>query len=779
MGECFVLNIETIFTTLEISALIALFNNIRVPIQLIMQMSVWTRLMRGHPAELVGDVFRCLVSILRNQDGRVITPLLTTGDQGFPKKIMLQSMVEGAVNWIKAGLPLRKLKIVLFANVEGTNQVQQAKKRFEDISQIFSELKQKYEGQQFMPEEVPIQYDVYLSYSEKDSESAMKLKESLQKMKKDIKIFLEQQELVADEVWQDTIYQVMLTCAKVVAVLSPAYLASSRCMEQYNIALCCNRKTKRDMLAPFYIENITVMPTYMGLVQYVDCRPHAVEKIEAGCQHLIDSLSTSLSSTSSNQRTLISQHSQCKYDVFISYSHKNSSLAALFLNTLQSIRADLRIFFDTQELKTGTAWQETLYQSIDGSRCMIACVSKDYLQSQVCQEEYNLALAKHLDKEHDLQLIPVCLEDVISPPLEFTKLAMADCRTARQQGDIQPFCHQIVKMLDNANDISLSSLQKPKDGNLIDIRALVDEYQQHIFTEKYGKIRQTKLRETTTKFRKGRDAEKMGSGDQLSCDIAFSFAEEDRKYAKLMVAILKQFVPSLVINDTVSSDHTQLGILESATKVVCLVSPHYVESRSQIEEFHIALFRHRSTRGSTVLFPIQVTSLPRKPTYFQLIPCIVSCTTPVWKEVSIGSGIPETLEDLRKDIGKSVTERVSREDSFALYKAAEALLVTMTMEREHGIAENTDRNIVLLNVIKMMQTVVKTTDTNDKENVQQSMYPLPNEEMTNLASNKGILDVHGKTSDEKQGQKTSEKSPSNEKTLVKSTKPRSNTCKIL
>ncbi|XP_070564317.1 uncharacterized protein [Ptychodera flava] len=177
------------------------------------------KLMRGHPAELVGDVFRCLVSILRNQDGRVITPLLTTGDQGFPKKIMLQSMVEGAVNWIKAGLPLRKLKIVLFANVEGTNQVQQAKKRFEDISQIFSELKQKYEGQQFMPEEVPIQYDVYLSYSEKDSESAMKLKESLQKMKKDIKIFLEQQELVADEVWQDTIYQVMLTCAKVVADL--------------------------------------------------------------------------------------------------------------------------------------------------------------------------------------------------------------------------------------------------------------------------------------------------------------------------------------------------------------------------------------------------------------------------------------------------------------------------------------------------------------------------------------------------------------------------------
>ena len=44
---------------------------------------------------------------------------------------------------------------------------------------------------------------------------------------------------------------------------------------------------------------------------------------------------------------------------------------------------------------SGKAWQRTLYHSIDGSRCLIALISESYIRSAVCQEEYNLALAKH------------------------------------------------------------------------------------------------------------------------------------------------------------------------------------------------------------------------------------------------------------------------------------------------------------------------------------------------------------------------------------------------
>ena len=59
---------------------------------------------------------------------------------------------------------------------------------------------------------------------------------------------------------------------RVLTFLSPAYLESRSCVEQYNIALCCNRREGRHLLSPFYIETIPTMPTYMCLVQYVDCR---------------------------------------------------------------------------------------------------------------------------------------------------------------------------------------------------------------------------------------------------------------------------------------------------------------------------------------------------------------------------------------------------------------------------------------------------------------------------------------------------------------------------
>ena len=59
---------------------------------------------------------------------------------------------------------------------------------------------------------------------------------------------------------------------RVVTFLSPAYLESPACVEQYNIALCCKRTMKRELLAPFYIETVDNMPTYMALVQYADCR---------------------------------------------------------------------------------------------------------------------------------------------------------------------------------------------------------------------------------------------------------------------------------------------------------------------------------------------------------------------------------------------------------------------------------------------------------------------------------------------------------------------------
>ena len=64
--------------------------------------------------------------------------------------------------------------------------------------------------------------------------------------------------------------QVITSCTRVVALLTPNYLSQDSCVEQFNIAMCCSRV--KNILVPFYMVDISNLPTYMGLIQYMDCR---------------------------------------------------------------------------------------------------------------------------------------------------------------------------------------------------------------------------------------------------------------------------------------------------------------------------------------------------------------------------------------------------------------------------------------------------------------------------------------------------------------------------
>ena len=52
------------------------------------------------------------------------------------------------------------------------------------------------------------------------------------------------------------------------------------------------------------------------------------------------------------------------YDVFISYSHKNSDVAHEIKHHLAVFHPDWKIFIDVADLKTGVVWQTKLYNSI-------------------------------------------------------------------------------------------------------------------------------------------------------------------------------------------------------------------------------------------------------------------------------------------------------------------------------------------------------------------------------------------------------------------------------
>lgn len=177
----------------------------------------------------------------------------------------------------------------------------------------------------------------------------------------------------------DLVHRIVLVF-RVVTFLSPAYLESPACVEQYNIALCCKRAMRRELLAPFYIETVDSMPTYMALVQYADCRyltqfPLLFSLSLTDGQFILQSVFVFLyfrNKDGNKEKMIVSVKAfiavfettiklsvlkplSMHYDVFISYSHRNTEKAKKFLEQINAVTKsrDLNIFFDKNELRTG------------------------------------------------------------------------------------------------------------------------------------------------------------------------------------------------------------------------------------------------------------------------------------------------------------------------------------------------------------------------------------------------------------------------------------------
>ncbi|XP_063961430.1 uncharacterized protein LOC129269133 isoform X1 [Lytechinus pictus] len=434
----------------------------------------------GRPQELVGHAFRCLVPILKNKDASVITPLLSTGNQGYDPRVMLEGMIQAAISWVKAGLPIRLLKIVVYATIKDDGEINFLRGADRDILDKFEELKSKYESANLIPQEVTLEYDVYLSFSDKDQEIADKIQAQLLEEKPDIRIFTARQKVDTEVFWQEQMYERVSKSARVLTVLSSNYLASESCLEQYNIALCCNRQAHRNLLAPFFVETVT-LPTYMGLVQYADCRENMDSSIAQACRQLVKSL------TATDKVVKVASTDPYHYDVFVSYCHADTDRATPLVNRLQKLNPKLKIFYDIQELKTGHEWQRTLYHSIDGSSCMIALISPKYLKSAVCMEEYSLAQVKHLSQD-PLHLIPVCICDGIEE--DFAKIShipMLDARPGAYDDAVNSICSAVVSWLETSSFLHLDTLLNKKPDNQVNVPEMMEKLRAARFWAEYRK----------------------------------------------------------------------------------------------------------------------------------------------------------------------------------------------------------------------------------------------------------------------------------------------------
>ena len=85
-----------------------------------------------------------------------------------------------------------------------------------------------------------------------------------------------------------------------------------------------------------------------------------------------------------------------EYDVFFSYKHDPGSdawheqvKAQLEFWLKQELeKQDVRIFFDTEDIKTGDQWRERLSDALKQSRCIVCVWSALYFQSKWCVSEW-------------------------------------------------------------------------------------------------------------------------------------------------------------------------------------------------------------------------------------------------------------------------------------------------------------------------------------------------------------------------------------------------------
>jgi TIR domain-containing protein len=83
-----------------------------------------------------------------------------------------------------------------------------------------------------------------------------------------------------------------------------------------------------------------------------------------------------------------------RYDVFISYAHKQDQEVQAFVQELQRHRPLLRIFHDRAAIPAGGQWLKMISDAVHHAATFIAVLSPDYTASPVCWDEFQCAKLK-------------------------------------------------------------------------------------------------------------------------------------------------------------------------------------------------------------------------------------------------------------------------------------------------------------------------------------------------------------------------------------------------
>lgn len=192
-------------------------------------------------------------------------------------------------------------------------------------------------------------------------------------------------------------------------------------------------------------------------------------------------------------------------------------------------------------------------------------------------------------------------------------------------------------------------------AHLTDDHISIDEFTQNFRKIKLV-IRKNFLSESLFFPGHGNKPKSVAPSNEAACVVALSFAEEDASAAEAMKCLLLKKCPGVTISLPRTNATSRLHDLDVARVIIILLSPAYLNSKELVEELNIALYRHRSS-SHQVVYPIQVSPLPPKPSYVRLLPYEFAAMDYSWMLRALGGQINrESIECLAEenDISASV-----------------------------------------------------------------------------------------------------------------------------
>jgi hypothetical protein len=229
----------------------------------------------GGAVELLAGVFQSLTTMVLNNPSvqTIAMPLLGSGDQRGEVGELLPALLEAAVRWMEAGLPITRLLLVEASELKA-----------QEIKGAFSVLKRQYSAE--VEGDRLSKYDVFVSYCQKDREGVDVMLSHLLKRSPALRIFRDTYNFNPGSMWCQEIFDAIEQSRRVVAFLSPRYLKSPMCKQEWNMAFLRQLTSKSSVLFPILM-HLTPLPHNYRVVQYQDCVEADETKLASAAEKLL------------------------------------------------------------------------------------------------------------------------------------------------------------------------------------------------------------------------------------------------------------------------------------------------------------------------------------------------------------------------------------------------------------------------------------------------------------------------------------------------------------